>query len=92
MRKIIISSIVLVSGCLFLAFANTMEGKPVSNVQTKTYKFVKTTNKCSGHSCKCSGYWGKKHDNGTYEGNCTNSDGYGHTCGHGPEKHGLRKW
>lgn len=52
--------------------------------------FVKTRNKCS--KCSCSGYWGYKHGNGTYEGNCSNSDGWGHTCGHGPEKHGLRKW
>ena len=33
----------------------------------------------------------EKH-NGTYEGACSNTDGHGHTCGHGPEKHGLRKW
>ena len=52
--------------------------------------FVKTKNKCS--KCDCSGYWGYKHNNGTYEGNCSNSDGHGHTCNHGPEKHGLRKW
>jgi len=52
--------------------------------------FVKTKNKCS--KCDCNGYWGYKHNNGTYEGNCSNSDGHGHTCNHGPEKHGLRKW
>lgn len=54
--------------------------------------FVKTSNRCQHSSCSCSGYWGYKHGNGTYEGNCSNSDGHGHTCGHGPEKHGLRKW
>lgn len=53
--------------------------------------FVKTKNKCSKCS-GCSGYWGYKHGNGTYEGRCSNTDGHGHTCGHGPEKHGLRKW
>ena len=53
-------------------------------------KFVKTKNRCS--KCSCSGYWGYKHQNGTYEGNCSNTDKYGHKCGHGPEKHGLRKW
>lgn len=53
--------------------------------------FVKTRNKCSKCS-GCSGYWGYKHGNGTYEGSCSNTDGHGHTCGHGPEKHGLRKW
>lgn len=52
--------------------------------------FVKTRNKCS--KCSCSGYWGYKHGNGTYEGNCSNTDSHGHRCGHGPEKHGLRKW
>lgn len=52
--------------------------------------FVKTKNKCS--KCSCSGYWGYKHGNGTYEGNCSNTDAHGHQCGHGPEKHGLRKW
>ncbi len=59
-----------------------------SSVSTK--KFVKTKNRCS--KCSCSGYWGYKHQNGTYEGACSNTDGHGHTCGHGPEKHGLRKW
>lgn len=52
--------------------------------------FVKTSNKCS--KCSCSGYWGYKHGNGTYEGACSNSDSHGHKCGHGPEKHGLKKW
>ena len=61
-----------------------------SAVSTK--KFVKTRNKCSNSHCSCSGYWGYKHENGTYEGSCSNSDGWGHTCGHGPEKHGLKKW
>lgn len=52
--------------------------------------FVKTKNRCT--KCSCTGYWGYKHLNGTYEGSCSNTDGHGHTCGHGPEKHGLRKW
>ncbi len=55
-----------------------------------TKKFVKTKNKCS--KCSCSGYWGYKHDNGTYEGACSNTDKWGHKCGHDPEKHGLKKW
>lgn len=59
---------------------------------TSTKKFVKTTYRCSKGNCKCSGYWGTKHNSGTYEGNCTNSDGYRHTCGHGPEAHGLRRY
>lgn len=62
-----------------------------SNNGDRYRTFVKTKNKCSKCS-GCSGYWGYKHGNGTYEGNCSNSDGFGHTCGHGPEKHGLRKW
>lgn len=57
---------------------------------TQTKKFVKTKNKCT--KCSCSGYWGYKHQNGTYEGACSNTDSHGHTCKHGPEKHGLRKW
>lgn len=61
-----------------------------SSVSSK--KFVKTKNKCTKSNCSCSGYWGYKHQNGTYEGACSNTDGHGHTCGHGPEKHGLRKW
>lgn len=57
-----------------------------------TKRFVKTSYRCTKSNCSCSGYWGYKHDNGTYEGACSNTDGHGHTCGHGPEKHGLRKW
>lgn len=57
---------------------------------SETKSFTKTRNKCT--KCSCSGYWGYKHQNGTYEGSCSNSDQYGHKCGHGPEKHGLRKW
>ncbi|MBQ9664892.1 MAG: hypothetical protein IJV33_00270 [Bacteroidaceae bacterium] len=53
---------------------------------------MKTRNKCTNGNCQCRGYWGKKHDSGTYEGRCSNSDGFGHPCGHGPEKHGLRKY
>lgn len=59
-----------------------------SNGNSKT--FVKTKNKCS--KCSCSGYWGYKHQNGTYEGDCSNTDGYGHKCGHRSVKHGLKKW
>lgn len=57
----------------------------------KFRRFEKTRNKCSKCS-GCSGYWGYKHQNGRYEGACSNTDGHGHTCGHGPEKHGLKKW
>lgn len=57
-----------------------------------TKRFVKTKNRCIKSNCSCSGYWGYQHDNGTYEGTCSNTDGHGHTCGHGPEKHGLKKW
>lgn len=38
------------------------------------------------------GLLGYKHDKGTYEGTCSNTDKWGHKCGHGPEKHGLREW
>lgn len=52
--------------------------------------FVRTKYGCD--DCSCSGYWGYKHTNGTYEGACSNTDMWGHKCGHGPEKHGLSKW
>ncbi len=65
---------------------------PSSSANDKYRTFVKTKNKCQKSNCNCSGYWGYKHGNGTYEGKCQNSDGHGHTCGHGPEKHGLKKW
>ena len=54
--------------------------------------FVKTNARCRRGNCQCSGYWGIKHYNGTYEGSCRNSDGFGHTCGHSPQHHGLREW
>lgn len=73
-----------------LSFAAPEPSAAASSVSTK--KFVKTKNKCTKSNCSCSGYWGYKHDNGTYEGACSNTDGHGHTCGHGPEKHGLKKW
>ena len=61
-----------------------------SEMQSSTVKFVKTGYRCK--KCSCSGYWGYKHLNGTYEGNCMNTDKYGHRCGHSPQHHGLRKW
>ncbi|MDE6271582.1 MAG: hypothetical protein K2M31_01065 [Muribaculaceae bacterium] len=54
--------------------------------------FVKTHARCGKSNCSCSGYWGYKHQNGTYEGACSNTDGHGHTCGHSPQSHGLRAW
>lgn len=60
------------------------------NTSDRYRTFVKTRNGCS--KCDCSGYWGYKHGNGTYEGRCSNSDEHGHNCGHVFEKHGLRKW
>ena len=58
----------------------------------KYKSFVKTNAKCKHRNCQCSGYWGIKHYNGTYEGACRNSDGFTHTCGHSPQDHGLRSW
>lgn len=63
-----------------------------SNIPFKGGTFVKTNYKCKHNSCDCSGYWGYKHGNGTYEGKCQNSDGWGHTCNHSPEDHGLKSW
>ncbi len=73
-----------------LSFTTLESSVTASSVSTR--KFVKTKNRCRHSNCSCSGYWGYKHDNGTYEGVCSNTDGHGHTCGHGPEKHGLKKW
>lgn len=74
------------------SFAASNAASPAASDSGDKYRtFVKTKNKCSKCS-GCSGYWGYKHGNGTYEGACSNSDGHGHTCKHGPEKHGLKKW
>lgn len=92
------AAIVAVLGIAFMAQSFTAS-KPTASATSaaasssaKTKKFVKTKDKCTKSNCSCSGYWGYKHDNGTYEGACSNTDGHGHTCGHGPEKHGLKKW
>lgn len=70
------------------SFASSSEAPRTDKYRT----FVKTSCRCQKSNCKCSGYRGYKHGNGTYEGACSNTDGYGHTCGHGPEKHGLKRW
>lgn len=86
--------LVAVAGITFMgqSFASSAStSNPTTSASSvSTKKFVKTKNRCS--KCSCSGYWGYKHQNGTYEGACSNTDGHGHTCGHGPEKHGLKKW
>ena len=56
----------------------------------RTTKFVKTNAKCD--ECSCSGYWGIKHDSGAYEGDCQNTDQWGHRCGHSPSHHGLKQY
>ena len=63
-----------------------------SNVSfgARTTKFVKTNAKCD--ECSCSGYWGIKHDSGAYEGDCQNTDQWGHRCGHSPSHHGLKQY
>ena len=56
----------------------------------KTY-IKETQNKCD--KCSCDGYKGIYHYlNGSYEGNCINTDKGGHRCGHSPEHHKLKKW
>ena len=92
-RNLTIATVAIVGiGLTIQSFAAPEPAAAPAASSVKTKKFVKTKNKCTKGNCKCSGYWGYKHDNGTYEGACSNTDGYGHTCGHGPEKHGLRKW
>lgn len=63
-------------------------------VSTEAYggSFTKTRNRCTHSACHCSGFWGYKHLNGTFEGRCSNSDGNGHTCGHTANYHGLRNY
>ena len=90
-RKVAVAIIAVV--CLALSMQSFTAPEPSSVPKGDKYRtFVKTKNKCQKSNCSCSGYWGYKHGNGTYEGNCSNTDGHGHTCGHGPEKHGLKKW
>lgn len=84
-----------VAAATVMAIALTVQSYTASEASVTTTeaspkKFVKTKNRCT--KCSCTGYWGYKHNNGTYEGSCTNRDKHGHTCGHGPDKHGLKKW
>lgn len=66
-------------------------GKRVNVVFKKeAVRTVSTKKGCS--RCDCDGYIGIEHLNGTYEGNCSNSDGHGHTCRHSPKNHGLSSW
>lgn len=93
-----LAAIVAVVGIAFMVQSfsapepNSVNAPSATASSVTTKKFVKTSNRCTKSNCSCSGYRGYKHDNGTYEGACSNTDGHGHTCGHGPEKHGLRKW
>lgn len=88
---VVIVTVAVIAIALTVESFAAPEPSAVTSTAT-TKKFVKTKNKCTKSNCSCSGYWGYKHQNGTYEGNCSNTDGHGHTCGHGPEKHGLKKW
>ena len=58
--------------------------------QGSNRKYEETHHDCD--ECSCDGYYGYKHTNGTYEGDCQNTDQWGHRCGHSPEHHGLRRW
>lgn len=91
--KNILSLAVTACFALAVAFAGYSTATASSNkLQDKYKEFVKTKSKCEKSNCSCSGYWGYKHNNGTYEGSCSNSDGHGHTCGHSPQNHGLKAW
>ena len=78
----------ITSDAIALTNANAKETTDIEQQDRKT--FVKTRARCN--KCQCSGYWGYYHTNGTYEGSCQNTDGWGHRCGHSPEHHGLRSW
>lgn len=91
--KLSLGIVILIA--IFISVQSFTQGSSYADFSVssdKYKKFVKTKNKCIKSNCSCSGYWGYKHHNGTYEGNCLNTDGHGHRCGHGPEKHGLKKW
>lgn len=90
-KKLIIG-LLCVAGIVSVAVASAINTKTetVAAEQKDHKKFVKTGYRCD--KCSCSGYWGYRHDNGTYEGGCQNTDGHGHRCGHSPEHHGLRSW
>lgn len=86
-------SIIMAIGLIFMMQSfDTMDVASTTTSSNSNKKFVKTKSQCTKSNCSCSGYWGYKHQNGTYEGACSNTDGHGHACGHGPEKHGLKKW
>ena len=53
-------------------------------------RYVETHYECK--RCSCDGYHGYKHSNGAYEGDCMNTDKWGHSCGCSPEAHGLKRW
>lgn len=91
MKKKIIIATILVLGLFAYYIANRFWGSMNETTfsQSPIKSFKKTKNKCD--NCSCSGYWGIKYNNGTYEGNCTNTDNFGHRCGHDPKHHGLRK-
>ncbi len=88
----VLLSLVAVGGMALMAQSFTTAEPQATTASAPATRFVKTNYRCTKSNCSCSGYWGYKHNNGTYEGACSNTDGHGHTCGHGPEKHGLRKW
>lgn len=90
--KLILDVVSIVIIILLVQSFTFVNSSDMSANSTQYKKFVKTKNKCTKSNCSCSGYWGYMHLNGTYEGNCLNTDGHGHRCGHGPEKHGLKKW
>lgn len=89
-KKLFLFAISLVV-CVVVLAMNAISLPETNTPKDDKYRtFKKTKNKCT--KCSCKGYWGYKHGNGTYEGNCSNTDSWGYTCKHGPEKLGLRKW
>lgn len=91
MKKKLILFAIFMALCVVVLSVNGMSKSEVIPAGDSPYKsFTKTKNKCT--KCSCKGYWGIKHYNGTYEGRCSNSDSHGHSCGHDPQHHGLRKY
>jgi len=63
---------------------------PTQSPSFQGNKKVKVTDApCNHRGCRCNAYIGYQTPSGTYTGKCQNSDGWGHTCNHSPEEHGL---
>ena len=71
-------------------FKKAQYGFSISNTPFEANKPVTVTDApCRDAGCHCRAYKGYRTPAGSYTGQCQNSDGWGHTCNHGPKAHGL---